>query len=51
MTQAFNGLIIRAAEGYDENLETQLKKLSHAFSGFVTAQDAYAAGLEREASA
>ena len=51
VTQAFNGLIIRAAEGYDDNLESQLKKLSHAFSGFVTAHDAYAAGLEREASA
>ena len=51
VTQAYNVLLLQAADGYDEDLENQLKKLSHAFTGFVTAYDAYAAGLEREASA
>ena len=51
VTQAYNVLLSQAADGYDEDLENQLKKLSHALTSFVQAHDAYAAGLEREASA
>ena len=51
VTNIYNSILAQTAEGFDVELETQLMKLAAEYSGFVTAHNAYAAGLEGQGAA
>ena len=46
VTSVYNSILAQVTEGYEEELENQLRKLASEYSGFIAAHNAYAAGLE-----
>ena len=46
VTNVNNSILAQVTEGYDAELETQLRKLATEYTGFITAHNAYAAALE-----